>query len=82
MLRVTFQGNRWLGLTVLAPRRSVETAADVRREIRDGKLFVTVTRDGAKDEFVVTAGPNGAIATLHVIRTVDGKSVAEDLNVK
>ena len=82
MLRATFQGNRWLGLTVLAPRRSTETAADVKREIKGGRLLVTVTRGGAKDELMVTAVPNGGIAALRVIRTVDGKTVAEDLKVK
>lgn len=82
MLRATFKGTRWLGLTVLAPRRSTDKAADVRRETRDGRLLVTVTRSGARDEFMVMAMPNGGIAALQVIRTVEGKTVAEDLKLK
>ena len=82
LLRATFKGTRWLGLTVLTPRRSTEKAADVRREIKGGRLLVTVTRGGAKDELMVTAVPDGGIAALRVIRTVDGKTVAEDLKVK
>lgn len=82
MLRATFKGKRWLGLTVLGPRGASEAAADVKREIKGGKLLVTVTRGGAKDELTVTAAPNGGIAALRVIRTVDGKTVAEELKVK
>jgi hypothetical protein len=79
LLRATFPGTRWLGLTVLAPRRSSAGAADVRREIRGGRLLVTVTRGGAQDELLLTAGPNGGIAALRVNRTADGTTVAEDL---
>lgn len=81
MLQATFQGTRWLGLTVLSPRRSTERAADVRRDIQGERLLVTVTRGGTKDELMVTATPNGGIAALHVIRTVDGKAVAADLKL-
>jgi hypothetical protein len=82
MLRATFKGNRWLGLTVLAPRKLAETAADVKREIKGGELFVTVARGGATDELMVTAAPNGGIAALRVIRAADGKTVTENLKVK
>jgi hypothetical protein len=82
MLRAIFKGTRWLGLTVLTPRRSTEKAADVRRGIKGGELLVTVTRGGAKDELMLTAAPDGGIAALRVIRTVDGKTVAVDLKVK
>jgi hypothetical protein len=82
MLRATFRGKRWLGLTVLAPRRATEPAADVLREIKGGELVVTVTRDGTRDELMATAGPSGGIATLRVVRTAEGETVAEDLNVK
>ena len=82
MLRATFRGKRWLGLTVLAPRRATEPAADVLREIKGGELVVTVTRGGTRDELMATAGPSGGIATLRVVRTAEGKTVAEDLNVK
>jgi hypothetical protein len=82
LLRAAFHGKRWLGLTILAPRRSTEPAVDVLREIKDGELLVTVSRGGTKDELVVTAGPSGGIATLRVARTADGKTVAENLKVK
>jgi len=82
MLRATFKGKRWLGLTVLAPHKVSEPAAHVKREIKGGKLLVTVTRGGAKDELMVTAVPNGGIAALRVIRTVNGRTVAEDLKLK
>lgn len=82
MLRATFQGNRWLGLTVLAPRRSSETAADVKREIKGGNLVVTVERGGSKDEITLMAAPNGRIGALRVIRTMNEKTVVEDLKMK
>jgi hypothetical protein len=82
MLRATFKGNRWLGLTVLAPRQSAEMATDVKREINDGRLLVTVARGGAKDELMVTAAPNGGIAALQVVRTTAGKTIAENLKLK
>jgi hypothetical protein len=82
MLRATYKGHRWLGLTVLAPRRSTERAADVRREMKGERLLVTVTRGGVKDELEVTAVPSGGIAALRVSRTVEGKTVTADLQVK
>ncbi|MCE9583631.1 MAG: heparinase II/III-family protein [Planctomycetes bacterium] len=82
MLRATVKGKRWLGLTVLSPRGASDAAADVKREIKGGKLVVTVTRGGAKDEFTLTAAPNGGIGSLRVVRTIDGKSGTEDLKLK
>ncbi len=82
MLRVTVKAKRWLGLTVLAPRSSADPAAEVKREIKSGKLVVTVTRGGAKDEVTLTANPNGGIASIRVVRTLDGKPIAEDLKLK
>jgi len=82
MLRVTFHGRRWLGLTVLAPRKATEPAVDVQREVKGAALVVTVTRGGAKDELLVTAGPSGGIAALRVVRAAEGKTVAEDLTVR
>jgi hypothetical protein len=82
MLRATVKGKRWLGLTVLSPRGAADTAAEVKREIKGGKLVVTVTRGSAKDEFTLTGAPNGGIAAIRVVRTVDGKPVAEDLKLK
>lgn len=81
LLRATFRGARWLGLTVLAPRRSTDRAADVSREIKDGRLLVTVTRGGSKDELMLRPPANGDIAALRVIRTVNGKAVAEELRM-
>jgi hypothetical protein len=82
MLRATFKGIRWLGLTVLTPRGSTEKSADVQRRIDGGRLFVTVTRSGRKDELVVTTAPNGGISALRITRTVDGETVTENLNLK
>ena len=82
LLRATFHGRRWVGLTVLAPRKATEPAVDVHREVKGGALVVTVTRGGTKDELLVTTGPSGGIAALRVVRTVEGQTVAEDLKVK
>ncbi len=82
MLRATFHGRRWLGLTVLAPRKATDRAADVQREVKGGALVVTVSRGRTKDELTLTATPSGGIATLRVTRTADGKTVAEDLKAK
>ncbi len=82
MLRATVKGRRWLALTVLSPRGGSEAAAEVKRDIKGGKLVVAVTRGGAKDEFTVTAAPSGGIAALRVVRSVDGKPIAEDLKLK
>ena len=82
LLRATFHGRRWVGLTVLAPRKATEPAVDVHREVKGGAFVVTVTRGGTKDELLVTTGPSGGIAALRVVRTVEGQTVAEDLKVK
>ena len=67
---------------MLAPRKVSEPPAHVKRELKGARLLVTVSRSGAKDELMVTAVPSGGIAALRVIRTVDGKTVAENLKVK
>lgn len=82
VLRATVKGKRWLGLTVLAPRGSSDEPVAVKREVKSGKLVVTVTRGGAKDEFTLTAAPNGGIAAIRVVRTTDGKPAAEELKLK
>jgi hypothetical protein len=82
LLRATFHGRRWLGLTVLAPRKVTEPGVDVRHEVKSAEVLVSVTRRGTKDELVLTAGPSGGIATVRVVRTADGKTIAEDLTVK
>jgi hypothetical protein len=82
MLRATFKGNRWLGLTVLSPRGVSQTAAVVKREIVGGSLLVTVARGGPEEEFMLTAAPNGGIAALRCIRTADGNTIVEDLRLK
>jgi hypothetical protein len=73
MLRATVKGRRWVGLTVLSPRGGSEAAVEVKREIKGGKLVVTVVRAGAKDEFTLTTGPNGGIALIRVVRFDSGK---------
>ncbi|MCC6738337.1 MAG: heparinase II/III family protein [Planctomycetia bacterium] len=82
VLRATMKGKRWLGPTVLAPRGSSDEPVAVKREVKSGKLVVTVTRGGAKDEFTLTAAPNGGIAAIRVVRTADGKPAAEELKLK
>lgn len=82
LLRATVRGRRWLGLTVLAPRDGSAAATEVTREIRGGKLVVTVTRGGAPDIFTLAGAPDGGIGGLRVDRTVEGKPVAEVLKLK
>lgn len=77
MLQATLKGNRWLGLTVLAPRGSGESAVGVDRQIKGGELVVTVTRGGGMDKLLVTAAPNVGIVRLRVIRTVGGETVEQ-----
>jgi hypothetical protein len=82
VLWTTVKGRRWLGLTVLSPRGAADAPVEAKREIRGGKLVVTVTRGGAKDEFTMTAAPSGSMAAIRVVRTVEGKPVAEDLKLR
>ncbi|MEK7466970.1 MAG: heparinase II/III family protein [Planctomycetota bacterium] len=81
MLRATVRGRRWVGLTVLSPRAATDSAAEVKREIKGGKLVVTVTRGDAKDEFTLTGSPSGGVALLRVVRFDAGKA-AEPIDLR
>jgi len=73
LFRATVKARRWLALTVLAPRAAADPATEVKREVKSGKLVVTVTRGTAKDEFTLTAAPNGGAASVRVVRSEGGK---------
>ncbi|MBI2923918.1 MAG: heparinase II/III family protein [Planctomycetes bacterium] len=81
VLHAKFRGKRWLGVTVLAPGGRDEETAAVKREVKSGKLVVTVERGGRKDEFTVTAAPEGRLAAVKVVRWDTGK-VAEQADLK
>lgn len=73
LLRGVVRARRWLGLTVLSPRALADSPAVVQREVKGGKLVVTVRRGDATDVFTLALAPTGGIGSIRVARGAGAK---------